>query len=151
MSSQKRPITILMADDDSEFREMTQAAFLESGVGNVLRFVEDGEELLQYLRGEGPFGEPEPVPRPDLILLDLNMPGMGGREALAEIRNDPDLRGIPVIVLTISSSEKDVYRSYDLGVAGYIAKPVTFESLVEVVRALGNYWVAIVSLPGEGT
>jgi len=151
MSSQKRPITILMADDDSEFREMTQAAFLESGVGNVLRFVEDGEELLQYLRGEGPFGEPKPVPRPDLILLDLNMPGMGGREALAEIRNDPDLRGIPVIVLTISSSEKDVYRSYDLGVAGYIAKPVTFESLVEVVRALGNYWVAIVSLPGEGT
>lgn len=136
-----------MADDDADDRQMTQAAFAEARVGNRLRFVEDGEQLLQYLRSEGPYSEPGSAPRPDLILLDLNMPKVDGREALAEIKNDPDLRRIPVVVLTVSSAEEDVFRTYDLGVAGYIAKPVTFESLVDAVRALGNYWIEIVTTP----
>ncbi len=144
---QRKPITILMADDDADDRQLTQAAFEEARVGNLTRFVEDGEELLDYLRGEGRYSEPGSAPRPDLILLDLNMPKMDGRQALAEIKKDPELRRIPVVVLTISDSEEDIYRTYDLGVAGYIAKPVTFEGLVEVVRATGIYWIEIVTTP----
>ncbi len=140
-----------MADDDADDRQLTQAAFEEARVGNLTRFVEDGVELLQYLRGEGQYSEPGSAPRPGLILLDLNMPRMDGRKALAEIKKDPELRRIPVVVLTVSSSEEDIYRTYDLGVAGYIAKPVTFESLVEVVRAVGNYWIEIVSTPDGDT
>ncbi len=140
-----------MADDDAEDRQLTQAAFEEARVGNLTRFVEDGVELLQYLRGEGQYSEPGSAPRPGLILLDLNLPKLDGREALAEIKKDPELRRIPVVVLTISNSEEDIYRTYDLGAAGYVAKPVTFESLVEVVRAMGNYWFEIVSTPDGDT
>ena len=139
-----------MADDDVDDCELVDAAFSEIGNGNEIRFVEDGEKLLQYLRGEGPYDEPGTAPRPDLILLDLNMPKVDGREALAQIKADPNLRRIPVVVLTVSKAEEDIFRTYDLGIGGYILKPVTFEGLVEVMKTLGTYWIEIVSIPGNG-
>ncbi len=147
MKKPKRPITILMADDDEDDRLLTQDAFNEYRVGNILRFVEDGEELLDYLHRKGKFTDPKTSPRPGLILLDLNMPRKDGREALEEIKSNPDLRSIPVVVLTTSKAEEDIVRSYDLGVNSFITKPVTFEGLVEVVKTLGKYWIEIVELP----
>ena len=141
------PITILLADDDPDDRRLTQDAFAESRLANDLRCVEDGQELLDYLRRDGRF-QGEQAPRPGLILLDLNMPRMDGREALQAIKADPSLRSIPIVVLTTSKSEEDVFRSYDLGVNSFITKPVSFQSLVEVVRVLGHYWFEIVELPG---
>jgi CheY-like chemotaxis protein len=143
------PITILMADDDADDRLMTREAFEESRVANDLRFVKDGEELMDYLHRRGPYADPAVSPRPGLILLDLNMPRKDGREALREIKTDPALRKIRVIVLTTSKAEEDIYRSYDLNVTSYIAKPVTFEALVEVIRILGKYWLEIVELPAD--
>jgi CheY-like chemotaxis protein len=142
-----KPITILLADDDPDDRKLTQDALAESRLGNELRCVEDGRELLEYLRRQGRFAESGAAPRPGLILLDLNMPRMDGREALHEIKSDPSLRSIPVVVLTTSKREEDVFRTYDLGVNSFITKPVSFESLVEVVRVLGRYWFEIVELP----
>jgi CheY-like chemotaxis protein len=139
-----------MADDDPDDREMTREAFVESRLANDLRFVEDGEELLDYLKRRGRYADPAKSPRPGLILLDLNMPRKDGREALAEIKADPELRRIRIVVLTTSKAEEDVYRSYELSVASYISKPVTFERLVEVVKALGKYWLEIVELPENG-
>jgi CheY-like chemotaxis protein len=153
MTSRPRSITILMADDDADDRLMTQEAFAESRLANDLRFVEDGEELMDYLRRRGKYSDPALSPRPGLILLDLNMPRKDGREALEEIKADPDLRRIRIVILTTSKAEEDVYRSYNLGAASYITKPVTFEQLVDVVRTLGKYWLEIVELPdlgGEG-
>ncbi len=135
------PITILMADDDSDDRELTRDAFQESHLANDLRFVEDGEELLEYLRGQGKYLD---APRPSLILLDLNMPRKDGREALKEIKSDPRLRNIPVIVLTTSEAEEDIYKSYDLGANSYIRKPVTFEALLTIIRTIERYWFEIV-------
>ncbi len=146
----RKPITILMAEDDSEDRQMAAKALDEARVANVMNFVEDGVELLQYLRGEGPYSEPGTAPRPGLILLDLNMPKIDGREALAQIKADASLRRIPVVVLTVSETEEDIFRTYDLGIAGYILKPVTFEGLVEVMKTLGTYWIEIVSIPEDG-
>ena len=151
MSKHPRPITILMADDDADDRQMTKEAFEESRLANDLRFVEDGEELLDYLKRRGKYAEPGSAPRPGLILLDLNMPRKDGREALVEIKADPDLRRIRVVILTTSKAEEDILRSYDLSAASYITKPVTFESLVEVVRALGKYWLEIVELPDRAS
>jgi two-component system response regulator len=142
------PITILLADDDPDDRRLTQDAFAESRLANDLRCVEDGQELLDYLRGDGRF-QGQPTPRPGLILLDLNMPRMDGREALQAIKADPSLRSIPIVVLTTSKSEEDVFRSYDLGVNSFITKPVSFQGLVEVVRVPGHYWFEIVELPGS--
>ena len=147
MKKTKQPIPILMADDDEDDRLLTQDAFQEYRVGNDLRFVEDGEELMDYLHRKGKFTDPKTSPRPGLILLDLNMPRKDGREALEEIKSDPDLRSIPVVVLTTSKAEEDIVRSYDLGVNSFITKPVTFEGLVEVVKTLGKYWIEIVALP----
>lgn len=144
-----KPITILMADDDADDRMLTREAFEESHLVNDLRFVEDGAELMDYLKRRGKFIDPVLSPRPGLILLDLNMPKKDGREALYEIKNDPDLRTIRVVVLTTSKAEEDILRSYDLSAASYITKPVTFEALIEVVRTLGKYWLEIVELPGE--
>ena len=111
-------------------------------------FVENGEELLQYLRGEGKFATSAGTQAlPGLILLDLNMPRMDGRTALAQIKADPELRRIPVVVLTTSKAEEDILRTYDLGVNSFITKPVTFEALVDVVRTLNHYWIEIVELP----
>jgi CheY-like chemotaxis protein len=142
-----QPIIILMADDDADDRLMAKEAFEESHVVNDLHFVEDGVELLEYLRREGDYADSDHSPRPDLILLDLNMPRKDGREALKEIKAEPTLRKIPVVVLTTSQAEQDIERSYDIGAAGYISKPVTFEGLVEIVKKLGEYWVQIVKLP----
>ncbi len=142
-----RPITILMADDDEDDRLLTQEAMEEARVINELRFVEDGLELLDYLHRRGRYAVPGSAPRPGLILLDLNMPRMDGRTALEHIKADPGLRRIPVVVLTTSKAEEDILRSYDLGAASFITKPVTFASLVEVVASLDRYWTGIVTLP----
>ncbi len=142
-----KTVTILMADDDAEDREMTQEAFVESRLANDLRFVEDGAELMDYLKHRGKYADPASSPRPGLILLDLNMPKKDGREALVEIKADPSLKNIRVIVLTTSKAEEDIYRMYNLSAASYIAKPVRFESLVDIIKTLGHYWLEIVELP----
>lgn len=141
-----RPITILMADDDADDRELAREALAESRVLNELHSVNDGAELLEFLRHEGRYAD-EDAPRPDLILLDLNMPKLDGREALGALKNDPKFRSIPVVILTTSRAEEDVVRSYDLGANSFISKPVTFAGLVDVMRELGKYWVVIVELP----
>jgi len=143
----RRSITILLADDDADDRMMATDALEESRLANDLRCVEDGEELMDYLHRRGKFAPPNEAPRPGLILLDLNMPRKDGREALKEIKAEPELRSIPVIVLTTSKAEEDIYRTYDLGVNSFITKPVNFESLVAVMKALGKYWFEIVELP----
>jgi CheY-like chemotaxis protein len=146
-----RPITILMADDDEEDRDLTGEALQRAHLSNEIRYVGDGQELLDYLRGEGRYGEGgDDAPTPGIILLDLNMPKKDGREALAEIKADPRLKTIPVVVMTTSRDEEDVIRSYDLGVNSFITKPVTFGSLVEVMGTWGRYWFEIVELPGSG-
>lgn len=150
MNRDGRRITILMADDDADDRLMTQEAFEESRVANDLRFVQDGVELMDYLKRRGKYAEPASSPRPGLILLDLNMPKMDGREALREIKADPLLRSIRVVVMTTSQAEQDIVRTYDLGAESYVTKPVTFASLVEVIKTLGRYWLEIVELPYEG-
>ena len=140
-------ITILMADDDEEDRMLTQKAFELNHLGNDLRFVEDGEELLDYLYHRGKYEIPDSSPRPGLILLDLNMPKKDGREALEVIKKDPALRRIPVVVMTTSEADQDIARSYDLGANSYVTKPVTFDSLARVIKALDRYWFEIVVLP----
>ncbi len=145
-----KPITILLADDDEEDRMLTADALHESRVVNELRFVADGEELLEYLRHTGRYADPRSATRPGLILLDLNMPRKDGREALREIKADPDFRRIPVIVLTTSKAEEDIYRTYDLGANSFITKPVAFNSLVEIMKEIGRYWIEIVELPVNG-
>ena len=149
MTAPRRSITILMADDDADDRQMTKEAFEESHLNNDLRFVEYGVELLDYLKRRGKYINPFSAPRPGLILLDLNMPKKDGREALREIKADPRLKSIRVVVLTTSKAEADILRTYDLSAASYITKPVTFAALIEVVRTLGKYWLEIVELPGE--
>ena len=146
MKTHGSAITILVADDDSDDRMLASDALSESRLANDLRFVEDGEELLDYLYARGRY-QGAYVPRPGLILLDLNMPKKDGREVLKEIKADPALRSIPVIILTTSKGEIDVFRSYDLGVNSYISKPVTFDGLVEVMKSPGRYWFEIVELP----
>ena len=138
-----------MADDDPEDCLLIKEAFKEGLLFNGLRFVEDGEELMDYLRHQGKYKDPSLAPRPGIILLDLNMPKKDGREALKEIKSDPDLRSIPVVILTTSKDEEDILRSYDLGANSYITKPVTFPGLVEAIKSLGKYWLEIVELPLE--
>ena len=144
-----QPIVILMAEDDADDRLLAQDALTESRLANQLYFVEDGIELVDYLNRAGKYTDKEKYPLPDLILLDLNMPRKDGREALEEIKANPDLRRIPVIVLTTSKAEEDILRSYDLGVGGFISKPVTFDELVKVMKTIGEYWVQIVKLPSR--
>jgi CheY-like chemotaxis protein len=148
-SNSKRPITILIADDDPEDRMLAAEALKESRLANDIRFVEDGEELIDYLTQRGRFSNPDDAPRPGVILLDLNMPRKDGREALREIKENAELRRIPIIVLTTSKAEIDIYRSYDLGVNSFIVKPVTFDSLVEVMQVLRKYWFEIVEIASE--
>ncbi len=143
-----KPITILIAEDDPDDRYLAKEALSESRLANELFFVEDGEDLLEFLRHEGAYAESKP-PRPGIILLDLNMPRKDGREALHEIKADPHLRRIPIVVLTTSKAEEDILRSYDLGVSSFIVKPVTFEGLVNLMQTLGRYWFEIVELPPE--
>jgi CheY-like chemotaxis protein len=138
-----------MADDDADDRALTKEALEEGRLVNTIRFVEHGEELIEYLKRTGRYAPPADAPRPGLILLDLNMPRKDGRVVLKEIKSDPDLRTIPVVVLTTSKADEDVYRSYDLGVNSYIVKPVTFEALVDILQTLEKYWFEIVELPPE--
>lgn len=149
MSRHGKPITILMADDDPDDRMMTQEAFEESRLANDLRFVENGVELMDYLHRRGKFADPASSPRPGLILLDLNMPKKDGREALQEIKADPKLRNIRIVIMTTSKAEEDILRTYDLGASSYVTKPVTFSALVDVIQTLGKYWLEIVELPTE--
>ena len=141
-----KPISILMADDDIEDQMLVREAFMEARLANDLAIVSDGEQLLDYLHKRGEYTE---CTRPHIILLDLNMPHKNGREALAEIKSDPLLKQIPIIVLTSSSTDEDIVASYDLGVSSYILKPVTFENLVDLVKELGHYWLEIVELPPD--
>jgi CheY-like chemotaxis protein len=150
MAPDVKPITILMADDDPDDRLLAQNAFNASHLANDLRFVTDGQELMEYLLRRGKYADPALSPRPGLILLDLNMPRKDGREALTEIKTNPELQMIPVVVLTTSKAEEDIYRSYAVGASGFITKPVSFEGLVDVVRTVGHYWFEIVALPHPG-
>jgi CheY-like chemotaxis protein len=147
MKNEGKMITILLADDDPDDRKLTQDAFVENRLVNVLHCVEDGEELMEYLRRQGRYVDQKDAPLPGLILLDLNMPRKDGREALKEIKADPELRRIPIVVLTTSKAEEDILRTYDLGVNSYVTKPVTFKSLVELIKVLGRYWFEVVELP----
>ena len=147
MSGERRPITILMADDDPDDRQMTREAFEESRLANDLRFVEDGAELMDYLCRRNQYTDPDSSPRPGLILLDLNMPKKDGRQALSEIKANPSLRNIRVVVMTTSKAEEDILRTYDLGASSYVTKPVTFAALVDVITTMGRYWLEIVELP----
>ena len=143
----KKPLTILLADDDADDRMLARDAFEESRLRNNLEMVEDGEELMDYLHNLGKYSGDAAKPQPSLILLDLNMPRKDGREALKEIKASPELRQIPIIILTTSKAEEDIIRTYDLGVNSFITKPVTFEALVDVLKTVGKYWFEIVELP----
>ncbi|HPR64449.1 MAG TPA: response regulator [Thermoanaerobaculia bacterium] len=147
MKPNQLPITILMAEDDPDDRMLTREALAESRLANDFYCVEDGEELMDYLYRRGKFQDSVKSPRPGLILLDLNMPRMDGREALKAIKADPSLRQIPIVILTTSKEEEDIFRTYDLGANSFITKPVTFEALVDVMKTLGQYWLQIVELP----
>ncbi len=142
-------ICIVMADDDPDDRMLAKEALEQNNLKNPVYFVEDGEELMDFLRREGKYNETN-APRPGLILLDLNMPKKDGREALAEIKKDSKLKSIPVVILTTSQAEEDIIKTYDLGVNSFITKPVNFTDLVEVIARLGKYWFEIVRLPGTG-
>lgn len=149
MRKPAKPITILVADDDPDDRMMIKEAFEDGRLNNHLEFVEDGEQLLAFLRREGDYAKHSGDSYPGLILLDLNMPKMDGREALRELKADPRLQRIPVVVLTTSEAEEDIARTYGLGVNSFITKPVAFSEMVNVVTVLFNYWIEIVALPPE--
>ena len=143
----QKTVTILLAEDDYDDRYLIGEALDESGVESQLFIVENGEDLLNYLYGRGAYSDREKYPLPSLILLDLNMPLMDGREALGAIKKDPELRQIPIIVLTTSQAEEDIQDTYDLGITGFITKPMTFSGLVDVMKSVGNYWFQSVTLP----
>ena len=144
-----KSIVILMADDDADDRLLAKDALNECKIANALHFVENGEELLDYLRQEGKYASLANTPRPGLILLDLNMPRKDGREALQEIKADPMLRSIPVVVLTTSKADTDISRIYDLGANSFITKPVSFDALIKVMSDLVHYWFELVELPPQ--
>lgn len=139
-------LVVLMVDDDDDDYLLTKRAFKESKLLESLVRVSDGEEMLDYLHGTGEYAETKPL-KPDVILLDLNMPRMDGREALKQLKSDDSLRQIPVVVFTTSKAEEDIIRSYQLGVNSFITKPVTFEGLKDVMTRLGMYWFDLVELP----
>jgi CheY-like chemotaxis protein len=147
MNAHSKPKIILMAEDDADDRLLARDALAECGLADELRFVEDGEQLLDYLFQRGKYRDPSSAPRPGLILLDLNMPRKDGREVLREIKEDPSLRRIPVVVLTTSRTETDIAHMYQLGANSFITKPARFEALVDMMRTVGSYWFGIVELP----
>jgi two-component system response regulator len=142
-----RPVTILIAEDDPDDRMLVRDALAQCKLVNTVRFVEDGQELLDYLCRRGRFVDPATSPTAGLVLVDLNMPRMDGRAAIEAIKSNPALRHIPVTVLTTSRADEDVFRSYALGVNSYITKPVSFDGLVRVMQTVGQYWFEIVELP----
>lgn len=143
------PVRIVVADDDADDRMMIKDAFEASKLANEIDFAEDGVQLLEYLRREGKWSKFAGEPYPGFILLDLNMPRKDGRTVLKEIRNDPVLHRIPIVILTTSKAEEDIIKTYNLGVNSFICKPVSFEKLVEIVKTVGHYWIEIVQLPPE--
>lgn len=149
MSRNSLPIRILVAEDDADDRMMIKDAFEESRLGNPVDFVEDGVQLMNYLQRESEYANLVDLPYPGFILLDLNMPRKDGRTALREIKASPILQRIPIVILTTSKAEEDIVRTYNLGVNSFICKPVTFDSLVEIVKTVGRYWIEIVALPPE--
>lgn len=149
MSLETQPIKILIADDDDEDRFMAKEAFEAAHLKNELVFVEDGEDLMDYLYQRGKYIREKEFSLPGLILLDLNMPRKDGREALKEIKADPTLKVIPVIVFTTSSEEEDIFGSYNLGANSFISKPVSFEGLLKIIQSLNGFWIEIVKLPGQ--
>jgi CheY-like chemotaxis protein len=151
MNKGTKSIIMMYAEDDPEDRMLLKDAWEESDLSNELHFVEDGEALMDYLYRRDKYAELSGQPLPGLILLDLNMPKKDGREALGEIKADPNLRRIPIVVLTTSREEEDIVRSYDMGVSGFIIKPVTFESLCKMIKGVSKYWFEIVELPPQGT
>jgi CheY-like chemotaxis protein len=138
-----------MAEDDPDDRMLTEMAWKDGRLANELKFVSDGEELLDYLYHRGKYHDPADAPRPGIILLDLNMPRKDGREALKEIKADPVLRCIPIVVLTTSKAEEDILRTYDLGANSFITKPVSFHALIDLMKTLRKYWLEIVELPPQ--
>jgi CheY-like chemotaxis protein len=149
MSRRTRSATILLVEDDPGDQELTRRALQEDVLHTDLRIVNDGKEALDYLRREGAFTDPEVSPRPHLILLDLNMPRVDGRQVLEQVREDPDISRIPVIALTTSDEEEDVMRSYDLGCKSFIKKPVEIDTFIETIRELQHYWFELVTLPAD--
>ncbi|RPJ06179.1 MAG: response regulator [Spirochaetaceae bacterium] len=149
MTDQKKTIVILVADDDADDRLLIKEAFEEARLLNPIHFVEDGEDLLDYLKRKKKYSNLVDTPLPGLILLDLNMPRKNGFEALKEIKSDEELKQIPIVVFTTSKIEEDIYSSYNLGVNSFITKPVTFQSLVSVMETLAHYWFEIVELPSS--
>ena len=148
MSTPEDLISILVADDDEEDRMLFRDAFEESLLSNYdLRFVEDGEQLMDFLYRRGAYALPESAPRPALILLDLNMPRKDGREALSEIKSDPLLCRIPIVVMTTSGAEEDILTTYKLGVNSVIRKPGSFDDLIQIMRIIKEYWFGMVELP----
>ena len=141
------PVHILMADDDADDCLLAEKALKAAHLDNSLSFVKDGEELMDYLLRRGKYTDASQYPMPGLILLDLNMPRKDGREALQEIKAHPLLHHIPVVIMTTSTGEQDILRSYDLGVNSYITKPVTFRGLVEAMQLMKQYWFQLVKLP----
>jgi CheY-like chemotaxis protein len=137
-------IDVLLVEDDQGDVLMTREAFAHHKIRNELHVVTDGEQALRFLRREGEYAD---APRPGLVLLDLNLPRRDGREVLAEIKADPDLRTIPVVVLTTSEAEEDILRSYSLHANAYVSKPVDFERFVEVIRRIDDFFVTVVKLP----
>lgn len=149
MNQERKPVVILLADDDEEDRMLACDALEQSHLANEIHWVSDGEDLMDYLQRRNKYALPGAAPRPGIILLDLNMPKMDGREALMAIKADPALRQIPVVVMTTSKAEEDIFRCYDLGASGFISKAVTFEGLVSVMKGLNRFWFEIVELPNQ--
>ncbi len=150
MKDSQKTVTILMADDDEDDHILVRAALAESQLPIDLHIVNNGEELLDYLYNRGLYADKTQAPSPGLILLDLNMPKKNGLEVLQDIKTDPMLRNIPVIVLSTSDDKEDIYHAYNLGANSFITKPVTFVALVEMMKTIGKYWFEIVQLPTEG-
>ena len=143
-ASSIKPIEILLVEDNPGDQELTREAFKEGRIANSLRVVDDGEQAMEYLRG---VGEYVGVPRPDIILLDLNLPRKDGREVLAEIKQDPELQRIPVVILTTSQAEQDIVASYNLHANCYLNKPVEFEGFIDMIHRLQEFWLSVVRLP----
>jgi chemotaxis family two-component system response regulator Rcp1 len=142
--SQSKPIEILLVEDSPSDAALTIEALKAGKIANRLSHVEDGVDAMDFLRRRGKYTD---AARPDLIMLDLNLPRMDGRDVLAEIKNDPDLKIIPIIVLTTSRSDKDILKSYELNANCYITKPVDFDHFIEVVKSIENFWLTVVTLP----
>jgi len=143
----KRPLNIMIAENDEDDRALVRFAFAECKLLNTVHFVEDGEQLLDYLYHRGAYQDTVHLPRPDLILLDLGMPRVNGHEALKEIKSDPTLRSIPVVIFTTSKSTRDINSTYNMGANSFIIKPVTYDGLIQVMNVLAEYWAEVTELP----